>query len=119
MPTFIPPEQSAKPGYLLGVSAGLAEELIFRLSLTPLLFVVLRKWLGLHWSAFITIIIVALSFALLHEVGGGAEPFMPQHFIARFMIPGVVMGLVVFYVSPIFVVAVHCTAHVMIPLLFV
>jgi hypothetical protein len=28
------------------------------------------------------------------------------------------MGLAVFYVSPIFVVALHCMAHIMIPLLF-
>ncbi len=119
MPTFIPAEESAKPGYLLGMAAGLVEELIFRLTLTPFLFFVLRKWLGLHWSVFITIIIVALSFALLHEVGSGAGPFISQHFITRFMIPGVVMGLAVFYISPIFVVTVHCAAHIMIPLLFI
>jgi len=118
LPTFVPPEESAKPGYLLGMSAGLAEELIFRLSLMPLLFVALRKRLGFRGSAFIAIIVTALCFALLHEAGDGAGPFMLQHFLTRFMIPGVIMGLAVFYVSPIFVVALHCTAHIMIPLLF-
>lgn len=119
LPAFVPPEESVKPGYLLGMSAGLIEELIMRLVLTPLIFVVLRRRLGFHWSALITIIITALSFAFWHEAGSGAEPFMLQHFATRFMIPGVMMGLLVFYVSPIFVVALHCTAHIMIPLLFV
>ncbi len=119
MPAFIPPEESAKPGYLLGMSAGLAEELIFRLSLAPLLFFVLRKRLGFHLSVFVTIIVAALSFALLHELGGGAEAFLARHFLTRFMIPGVIMGLAMFYISPVFVVALHCTAHIMIPLLFI
>lgn len=119
LPTFIPPEESAKPGYLLGMSAGLAEELVIRLILTPLVFVCLRRWLGFHRSVLVTVTIVALSFALWHEVGSGAEPFVLQHFATRFMVPGVIMGLAVFYISPIFVVALHCTAHIMIPLLFV
>ncbi len=119
LPTFVPPEESFKPGYLLGMSAGLAEELIIRLGLTPLIFVVLRKRLQFHWSALITIVITALSFALWHEVGSGAEAFVFQHFVTRFMIPGVIMGLAVFYISPVFLVALHCTAHIMIPLLFV
>jgi len=119
LPTFVPPEESVKPGYLLGMSAGLAEELIIRLILTPLLFVVLRKRLGFHWSALTTIIIAALSFALWHEAGSGAEAFMLQHFVTRFMIPGVIMSSMVFCISPIFVVSLHCTAHIMIPLLFV
>lgn len=119
LPTFIPPEESVKPGYLLGMSAGLAEELIIRLILTPLLFVVLRKRLGFHWSALITVVVAALSFALWHEAGSGAEPFMLQHFVTRFMIPGVIMGSMVIYISPIFVVALHCTTHIMIPLFFV
>jgi hypothetical protein len=119
LPTFVPPEESAKPGYLLGMSAGLAEELIIRLMLTPLLFVVLRKWLGVHWSALTTIGIAALSFALWHEVGSIGEPFMLQHFATRFMVPGVIMGLATFYISPVFLVSLHCAAHIMIPLLFV
>lgn len=119
LPSFVPPEESAKPGYLLGMSAGLAEELIIRLILTPLLFVVLRTRLGFYWSALITIVIAALSFAFLHEAGSDAGAFMPQHFVTRFLFPGVIMGLAVFFVSPIFVVALHCTAHVFIPLLFV
>lgn len=119
LPAVVPPEESVKPGYLLGMSAGLAEELIMRLGLTPLVFVILRRRLGFHWSALVTIVVAALSFALWHEAGSGAEPFMLQHFVTRFMIPGVMMGLLVFYVSPIFVVALHCTAHIMIPLLFV
>lgn len=119
LPAFVPPEESAKPGYLLGISTGVAEELMTRLVLTPLLFVVLRKWFGFHWSALFTIVVAALSFALWHEVGSGAEAFVLQHFVTRFMVPGIVMGLVVFYISPVFLVALHCSAHIMIPLLFV
>ena len=43
MPEFIPPEESVKPGYLLGMSAGLSEELIFRLGLTPLIYIYFLK----------------------------------------------------------------------------
>ena len=119
LPAFIPPEESVKPGYLLGMSAGLAEELIIRLMLTPLLFVVLRKRLGFHWSALVTIGIAALSFALWHEVGSIGDPFTLHHFTTRFLVPGVIMGLATFYISPVFLVSLHCAAHIMIPLLFV
>lgn len=119
LPAFVPPEESVKPGYLLGMSAGLAEELVTRLSLTPLVFVALRKRLGFHCSALITIFVAALGFALWHEAGSGAEAFVLEHFATRFMVPGVIMGLAAFYISPVFLVALHCTAHIMIPLLFV
>lgn len=119
LPAFVPPEEGAKPGYLLGMSTGLVEELVMRLGLTPLLFFFLRKRLGFHWSALTAIVIAALGFALWHEIGSGAEAFMLQHFATRFMIPGVVMGLAVFYISPVFLIALHCTTHIMLPLLFV
>ncbi len=119
LPAFIPPEESFKPGYLLGMSTGLVEELAMRLALTPLLFVVLRKRMGFHGSVLTTVVIAALTFVLWHEAGSGAEGFVLQHAVTRFMVPGVIMGLAVFYISPIFLVALHCTTHIMIPLLFV
>jgi hypothetical protein len=64
-------------------------------------------------------VIAALSFALWHEAGNGVEAFMLQHAVTRFMVPGVIMGLAVFYISPIFLVALHCMTHIMISLLFV
>lgn len=115
LPSFVPPEESVKPGLLLGMSAGLAEELVIRLIVTPLLFVVLRTRLGFNWSVLITVVIAALSFALWHEAGSGAAAFLPQYFVTR----SIIMGLAVFYISPVFVVALHCTVHVFIPLLFV
>lgn len=118
MPDFVPPEESVKPGYLLGMSAGLAEELIFRLALAPLLFVAFRGWLGLYPAVALAVVVAALSFALLHEAGGGAA-ISAHYFLARFLVPGVVMGLAAFALSPAFVVAMHCTAHIMIPVLFV
>ena len=119
LPAFIPPEESTKPGYLLGMSAGLLEELVIRLTLTPVVFLVLRKRMEFHPAAVITILIAAFSFALWHEAGSLDEPFMISHFATRFMVPGVVMGLVTFYVNPIFLVSLHCTMHIVIPTLFV
>jgi hypothetical protein len=119
LPAFIPPEESVKPGYLLGMSAGLGEELVMRLMLTPLIFIALRKWLGFYESVWTAIIFTALCFALWHEVGSIGEPFMLQYFATRFMVPGVIMGLATFCISPVFLVSLHCTSHIMIPLLFV
>lgn len=119
LPAFVPPEESLKPGYLLGMSTGLVEELVMRVALTPLLFVVLRKRMGFHGAAFTTIVIAALCFVLWHEAGSGAGEFVFQHALTRFLVPGVIMGLAVFYISPIFLVALHCTTHIMIPLLFI
>ncbi len=119
LPAFIPSEESAKPGALLGMSAGLVEELVMRLMLTPIIFIVLRRWIGFHWSALSTIFITAIFFALWHEVGLTEEAFNAGHFLTRIMVPGVIMGLITFYVSPIFLVSLHCTIHIMLPLLFV
>jgi hypothetical protein len=117
MPDFVPPEESVKPGFLLGISAGFAEELLFRLALAPLLFVALRRRLGFHSAMVLAVVVTALAFALLHEAGGDA--FSERFFIVRFLVPGTVLGLAAFALSPAFVVAMHGTAHIMIPLLFV
>jgi len=118
MPTFIPPEESVKPGYLLGMSAGFSEELIFRLGLTPLIFISSLKYMQVHYAGIFTILVVALLFALLHEIGSAGEAFSAYYFMARFIVPGCIMGLAFFYISPTFIVMMHCTAHIMIPLLF-
>ncbi len=119
LPAFVPPEESLKPGYLLGMSAGLVEELVMRLVLTPLLFVAFRKRMGFHGAVIAAIVVAALCFVLWHEAGSGGQALVFQHAVTRFIVPGVIMGLAVFYVSPVFLVALHCTTHVMIPLLFV
>ena len=119
LPTFIPPEESVKPGYLLGMSAGLSEELIFRLSLTPVIFVPLLKWIKVHYAGICSILVVALLFALLHEIGSVGEPFSVHYFMTRVIVPGCIMGLAFFYISPAFIVMMHCTVHIMIPLLFI
>ena len=119
LPAFIPPEESLKPGYLLGMSTGLVEELVMRVALTPLLFVVLRKRMGFHGAVITTIVIAAFCFVLWHEAGSVGEAFVLQHAMTRFLVPGVIMGLAVFYISPVFLVALHCTTHIMLPLLFV
>lgn len=119
LPAFVPPEESVKPGALLGMSAGLVEELVMRLMLTPLLFVVFRNWMGFHGAALGTIVVAAIGFAIWHEIGLPAEAFDPAHVMTRIMVPGVVMGLATFYISPIFIVTLHCTVHVVQPWLFV
>lgn len=115
-PSFIPSEESAKPGFLLGMAAGLSEELIFRLTLTPLLFFLLRRRMRYHSAIWLTICLVAIGFAGLHEWGSSVIHF--NHFITRFIIPGVAMGTLFFYRDPIFLVSLHCAAHIVIPLLF-
>ncbi len=117
MPSFIPPEESSRPGYLLGMQAGLLEEVLCRLMIAPLCFFALRKKFGFHASAWIAILITALCFALLHEVAA-PNAMDVSHFVARFMIPGVLMGAAMFYISPVFVVSLHCFAHILIPTLF-
>ncbi len=119
LPAFIPPEESVKPGYLLGMATGLTEEMVMRLILTPILFVGLRRWFGFHKAVLTSIAIASLGFALWHELGSIQDPFILQHFATRFMVPGVVMGLAVFYISPVFLVTLHCAAHIVIPLLFI
>ena len=118
LPTFIPPEESVKPGYLLGMSAGLNEELIFRMVFTPLAFIAFLKWMRPHYAAMLSILVVALLFALFHELGSAGEPFSAYYFATRVLMPGCVMGLAFFYISPAFIVMMHSAAHIMIPLLF-
>ena len=71
-----------------------------------------------HYAGMLSIIVVSLLFALLHEVGNTEQVFSMHYFMARFIVPGCVMGLAFYYISPTFIVIMHSTAHIMIPLLF-
>jgi hypothetical protein len=105
LPHFIPPEESAAPGLLLNMSAGYAEEIIFRIALLPALLIYAKR-------IPIAILVTGLAFALAHSV------HLDVHFATRFLIPGCAFSLAALLVSPSFLVTAHCTAHVLIPLLF-
>lgn len=127
LPSFIPQEESAKPGFLLGMAAGYGEEVYFRMLLTPLVFYFAQKplaalkqrRLSVGISATIAIVITAFSFAILHEVGEADGTVVWQIFATRFMVPGILMGSLFFLIGPGFVIFMHTSAHVMIPILFV
>lgn len=115
LPLFIPPEEGARPGLPLGLAAGLGEELLFRLLLLPLLLAALgTRTAGKIAAAFA----VGLTFAASHELGPGAGTFVAAHFASRFLVPGVGMSLLFLYVGPSFLLALHCGAHLLLPLLF-
>ena len=105
LPKFIPPEESAAPGFLLNMSAGYAEEVIFRLILLPVLLIYLKR-------IPVAVVLTGLAFALSHSVA------LDAHFATRFLLPGCAFSLAALMVSPAFVVAAHCTAHILIPLMF-
>ncbi len=116
LPSFIPAEESAGPGYLLSMSAGYGEEILFRLLLLPLLYVVLSRRLTRPAAIAVSALVTGLAFALLHEAGPGA--FDAHYFATRFLVPGVAMSVVFLAISPTFLLTAHCAAHVLIPALF-
>ncbi len=118
LPGFIPPEESSKPGLLLGLSAGLIEEVVFRLILLPLGYAALRPRLSRSVAIAVAIVVTGLAFATSHELGADAGAFQLRHFATRFAFPGVVMSVLYFKLSPAFIITAHLTGHLVIPLLF-
>lgn len=118
MPPFIPPEESAKPGLLLGFGAGILEEALFRLAILPLIYRLLSQRWNRTPAMGGAILLTGLLFALAHEIGPGAGPFRWDFFLARFLLPGSFMSLLFFWPGPPFVLSLHCTAHLVIPSLF-
>jgi len=127
LPAFIPPEESAKPGFLLGMVAGYGEEVIFRMGLTPVVFFACRRVLPQYlgdarriWiSAIISVGVTAVMFALAHELGAPDVPVDWFIFATRVLVPGLLMGSLYFLIGPGFVIFMHSAAHIMIPILFV
>lgn len=117
LPTFIPSEESAGPGALLSMTAGYGEEIVFRLALLPSLYLLLRRRASPNVSVALAVLATGLAFAVAHQLGPGASP--PAYFATRFLFPGCVMSVVFLRVSPTFLVVAHCTAHLLMPLLFV
>ena len=115
MPRFIPPEESAGPGFLLSMTAGFEEELILRLALLPALFFGLRGRLPDRARAVVAVVATGLVFSLWHALG--EHPPSATFFVTRFIVPGCVMS-VVWLANPSTIVAAHGTAHFLIPALF-
>ena len=109
LPRFVPPEESAAPGLLLNMSAGYTEEIIFRIALLPALLIGLRR---VPLGMLLAVALTGLAFALSHDV------HLDAHFATRFLIPGCAFSLAALLISPSFLVTAHCTAHILIPLLF-
>jgi membrane protease YdiL (CAAX protease family) len=100
------------------MTAGYGEEILFRLALLPALYLLLlRARATPNIAAASSVIATGLAFAVLHQVGSGASP--PAYFATRFLFPGCVMSIVFLRVSPTFIVVAHCTAHLLMPVLFV
>jgi len=118
LPAFIPPEESAKPGMLLGLAAGLIEEVIFRLVVLPVGLSVGARFTSRRGAAWGAVLGTALLFALSHEVGPGAAAFSPVYFLDRFLFPGVLMSAAFFWPGAPFICTLHCAVHVLLPLLF-
>jgi hypothetical protein len=125
LPDFVPAEESSKPGFVFGMAAGYGEEVLFRMLLTPLFFFgALALLRGQNYavrvvlSATLAILLTAVAFVVLHELGEADGQLIWKLVATRFMIPGVIMGLLCFLIGPGFTIFMHGTMHVMIPLLF-
>lgn len=116
LPSFIPAEESARPGLVLGATAGVVEEAVFRLAVLPGALALLSRRLRPVPALLAAALVTGLLFALSHELG--PAPFDAAHFATRTLIPGFVMSVLYVRVGPAFIVTAHCVAHFMIPFAF-
>lgn len=116
LPSFMPAEESARPGIALGLTAGVVEEAVFRLAILAGGYALLSRRLPAIPATLAAAVITGFLFALSHEVT--QAPFDLSHFLTRMIFPGIVMSLVFLRVSPAFIVTAHCAAHLMIPFAF-
>jgi len=116
LPSFIPPEESAESGLLLGLSAGMLEEIVFRLALLPLVFIFLLKKLPNFQAMVLSSILIGILFALSHELTGDA--FQLRYFITRIIAPGFIMSMLFLKLHPAALLSAHSAAHIGIAMLF-
>ncbi len=116
VPAFVPPEESAGPGFMLNMAAGYGEEVLFRMALLPFLFLALASCAPRPLALVIAVLVTGLGFALLHEPASAS--FSRTLFTTRFLLPGCLMSTAALARSPTFIVVAHCTAHVAVPLAF-
>lgn len=117
LPPFIPPEESSRPGMLLGINAGTIEEALFRLGTLPVLLALLSDRSARHATIVTSVLLTGLAFTLAHEVGPGAAHFQAGFFVVRLGFAAVTSLLAIRFGFAL-VIAGHCTMHVAIPLLF-
>jgi len=115
-PPFIPTEESTAPGLLLGLSAGVGEEFLFRMTLVPLLFWALKRRLPKLPASVLTALVTGVLFSLLHALGPGDPPVMWH--LSRLLLPGMLMTFAYLRLGPAFLLTAHFAAHLWIPLLF-
>lgn len=118
LPPFIPSEESARPGVTLGLSAGLLEEVVFRLTLLPGIALAAGRRMAGWGAVALAVIVTSALFSLSHELGPGGGVFDGRLMATRFVFPGVVMSILAVRVNMTFLVCAHCSAHLLIPLLF-
>ncbi len=116
IPSFIPPEESAEAGLLLGQTAGMFEEVVFRLLLLPLAISLLGRRLPYHTKTLVASLAIGILFAASHELAGA--PFQFRYFATRLLVPGFGMSLAFTRVHPAALLSAHATAHIVIALLF-
>jgi len=119
LPSFIPTEESAGPGIANGLAAGLLEEVVFRLTLLPVIVTIALRRCSPSVALAIAVVVTGALFSLSHELGPAGGVFDPKFMVTRFVIPGVAMSVVAVRVHVGLLVALHCSAHLAIPFLFV
>ncbi|MES0870131.1 hypothetical protein [Pseudovibrio sp. SCP19] len=125
LPDFVPAEESSRPGFLFGMVAGYGEELLFRMLISaPVFFGMFRLLAGVKhsyrvfWSALTAVLIAAIAFVVFHELGETDHTLMWNLIATRMLVPGLIMGSLFFLLGPGFVIFMHASMHIMIPLLF-
>jgi hypothetical protein len=81
------------------------------------LFLFLRSRMPRGSAIAVAVVVTGFAFAVSHEIGTG-DPLVERWFATRFLIPGCAMSLLFFWPGPAFIVAAHCTAHLLIPIAF-
>jgi hypothetical protein len=119
LPSFLPDEESARPGLALGLAAGILEESTFRFALLAPAIAALRRREASGRAVAGAVAATALAFAAAHEIGPGAGPFDAGHFLARLLIAGGAMSWVFVAIGPGFLLGLHVGAHVVLALAFV
>ncbi len=110
IPSFIPPEESSASGLLLGLSAGVLEEIVFRMMILPLLIYIFARKLEFRVAIVLSVLITGLLFSLSHELAG--DPFQLRFFITRFIVPGLVMSVIFIKFHPSVIIIGHSVSHI-------
>lgn len=116
LPGFIPAEESAAPGPLLSMCAGYVEEVVCRLGVLAVAWRLSSRRLPRTVAVVLSAAASALTFAALHR-WGEVEP-SNVYFATRLLLPGFGFGVAALVLRPAYVVSGHCSAHLLLPVLF-